>query len=431
VTPVEDPPYVRSGILDFSVMEMELNSSMEGIDLFSVFGDPDLPPFGDDNLSFSVDNTTFPSTIIDGKLTFGRAPGFPGKEGHVVVVAVTAADRSGLKAVQRVDITVMKPPNRPPVYYDSCPIEIPEDDVSYIDLNEYFTDPDGDPMNFAYLGGASDNLTVEIAPNGSAIFRPVRDYFTAQEMLRFRAFDPHGTNGTGTLVVRIANVNDPPYFLRGGLVPDPFEETELDEGGQIAFRVSAADIDNMTSELRYTWSLDGVERTSMGGPTYTWRPGYGDAGEHNLSVRISDGLADIEAEWTATVLETNRPPAILDCWPMNNTEGEGGRKFTFRACATDPDGDPVTFAWRFSDGTVLRTDTGKNSSTFSKELPAGYYIVILDISDGNGGLTRQYIHLKIDPPPPEPDFLGSIWLGFAAIVPLFVLVAYILYAKRR
>jgi hypothetical protein len=309
-------------------------------------------------------------------------------------------DKTGsmaLPATGRFPGPTVEIPNEPPQYNESANrIEIPEDTVFFFDLNGLFWDPDGDPLEFVHIGGAPDNLTVDIAGNGSAILRPSHDYFTAQEILRFRAQDPLGANRTGELMVTIKNVNDPPYLLPGGMVPDPREEIRVNEGEALTFRVSAADIDNKTSELKYTWSIDDVEKTKLGTSVFTWRSAFDDQGPHNVKVRISDGLSCIDADWNITVNDTNRAPMISEAWPVNNTEVAYGTSISFCATANDPDGDPVTFYWRLSDGTLLNTQSGVKTSSFSKVLPGGMqHLVVLDVQDGNGGIARQYIYIRV------------------------------------
>jgi len=425
VTQVNDPPFVKARIPDFTIFEGAINNTMKDIDLFNVFGDPDFPPFGDDSLTFSVDSSQFPATITDNKITFGTAPSFPGKENHIVIVTVTATDKGLLTAQQTVNITVINLNRAPEYIEEKNKIEISEDEVSYFDLHVLFVDPDADPLNFVFLGGASDNLTVEIAPNGSAVFRPAHDYFTAQEILRFKSIDPLGSNRTGELIIRIRNVNDAPYLVPGGMVPDPLEEINVDENLPVTFRVSAADVDNKTSELRYTWFIDDAEKTRLGTSSFAWRPTFEEAGPHIVKVRISDGMAYIDAEWNLTVVNVNQAPLVLDLWPLNNTEVDYNAKITFRANATDPDGDPMTFYWRLSDGTLLKTETGKTSSTFSKILSGGkQHIVVLEVQDGKGGISRQYLYIKVKAKPAStgivPGFEGIAAVGAVALAGLAI-----------
>ena len=395
VAPVEDPPYVKARIPDFIVRENDCNMTMMDIDLFEVFGDPDFPPYGEDNLTFGVDNSTYPAVIDGSMLSFGQAPGLPRKMSNRVTVRVSAADRSGSSATLDVNITIIGCPPPPPEFWGGL-IEILEDETSIIDLNRYFIDPDGSPLAFAYLGGATNNLTVEMAPNGTAVLKPARNYFTPQEILRFRAIDPRGPNMSGELLVRIRNVNDPPYFLPCSIRPDPLEIPLLAEGGEMAFHAAAADIDNKSPELKYTWSVDGVEKTALGGNSFTWRPGYEDAGEHIVSLAVSDGLAGIGAKWNITVLDTNRPPVVVRAWPMNNTEAGWDRSIRFGAEAFDPDGGPLTFTWRLSDGRIIHQDFSVNISTFSRRLPSGRMnMVLLDVEDSGGMVTRETIYINV------------------------------------
>ena len=431
VTPVNDPPFVKTGIPDFTVFEGSVNNTMRDIDLFTVFGDPDFPPFGDDSLAFTVDASQFPKAVITGStLSFGSAPRFPGKENHIVTVAVTATDRSGLTAKQVVNITVVNlwiPPED-----NSCLIEILEDETSYFDLRLKFSNPDGDPMTFIYLGGASDNLTVEVAPNGTAIFKPAPNYFTSQEILRFKAVNPLGSNRTGELIVRIQNVNDPPYLVPGGTVPDPLDDINIDENEAVTFRVTAADIDNKTAELRYTWFVDGVQRTSLGSSAFSWKPAYGEAGQHLVKVLVSDGLAGIEAGWNITVLYARPVPVIIDLWPLNNSVVDGNSFVTFRANVSDLHVGKLTFVWRLADGRMLKTENGTNGSSFRMKLrPDRMYIVILEVQDELGGVTRAYIHLRTRPAEPGTPELPTLGVGLVIAAILLTAATASFWRRKR
>jgi hypothetical protein len=397
-----------------------------------VFGDPDFPPLGDDNLTFTVDNSTFPSVIVDSMLTFGQAPVYSGKANTPVVVTITATDKSGANATTQVNITVININHNPVFNETNNMIEIFNDVVSYYDLHNLFYDPDNDPMNFAYLGGASNNLTVEIAPNGSVVLKPNRSYWSAQELIRFKAIDTLGANTTGDLMIRIINVNQPPYLLPGGQVPDPLEQTTINEGEQLTFRVSAGDVDNKSSDLRYTWSIDNVDKTLLGTSVYTWKTTYTDAGDHNIRCRISDGLGYVDAEWNVSVKNINQAPQILDVWPLNNTEVAWDAKVTFRANATDPDGNPMTFYWRESDGTVLKTQTGVTSSVFSKTLsPGKQHIIVLEVQDNQGGVSRQYIYIKVGSKQAGPGFIPGFETVAALAAVALAAVAIALMRRRN
>jgi len=406
VTPVNNPPLIKNRIPDFQVKEGETNNTMKDIDLFQVFGDPDFPPLGDDNLTFSLDNRSYPSAVIvDAKLTFGPAPVFPGKDNHVILLTLAATDKANLKVSQVINITVINR-NQPPERDHFCMLEILEDAIFYLDLNKIFNDPDDDQLTFTYLGGASGNLSVEMTSNGIVVLTPAMLTVTKEEYLRFRATDSSGLSTSGEQWVRIRHSNRPPDIRE--MVPDPLEDITINEGGSLTLHVTALDIDNRSSDLRYAWSIDNAPRTLQGGPSFTWRPTFDDAGLHSIKLRVSDGLSFTDAEWNITVLNTNRPPVVLRAWPMNNTEILWDTKVRFSAEAEDPDGGLLVFRWTMSDGTLLRLDSGTKSSLFSRQLPSGkQHIVVLDVMDSDGGTTREYFYIKVGE---QPDTTEIPWL---------------------
>lgn len=74
-----------------------------------------------------------------------------------------------------------------------------------------------------------------------------------------------------------------------------------------------------------------------------------------------------------------------------------------------------------SDGTLLKTTTGTTSSTFSKVLSGGkQHIVVLEVQDGKGGVTRAYLYIKVKAKPasdnPLPGFETIALIGALALV---------------
>lgn len=423
VTPEDDPPRVQSPIPDFEVEEGKVNASMRDIDLYNVFTDPDLPPYGDDNLTFSAENGSMPVHIEGNKCSFGVAPAFPGKEDHTLTVKIYAEDRTHQKVFTQVNITVRNV-NRGIIYHEeNSKFVMKEEEVGYFDLYQIFEDEDGDKLTFKYLGGASENLTVEIIhANGTAKITPAKDYVTSQEILTFKASDPLGKNKTGRLTVVVLNVNDPPYVKSA--TPDPLEEITVNEGGEKMFSVVCDDIDNKSSELRYSWYVDDEQKTKFGSSKWVYKPSFDEAGTHEVKVVVSDGVDSVEQVWTVIVLDINRVPIIVDLWPQNNTEVSSGKKIRFVANATDPDGDELTFVWKLADGTELYKSTG-NSSEFEKKLPSGkQHIIIVEVSDGNKSV-RRYLYIKVA----KEEEKGPGFEGLAALTAL--VVAGILLMRRR
>ena len=73
--------------------------------------------------------------------------------------------------------------------------------------------------------------------------------------------------------------------------------------------INAAALDDDGDELSY--SIDD-SRFVQDGSTFTWETAYDDAGEHLVTISVSDGVDTTSQEVTITVENVNRPPVILD-----------------------------------------------------------------------------------------------------------------------
>jgi len=73
--------------------------------------------------------------------------------------------------------------------------------------------------------------------------------------------------------------------------------------------INAAAVDDDGDELSY--SIDDA-RFVQDGSTFTWETSYDDAGDHLVTVSVSDGVDTTNQEVTVTIENVNRPPVILD-----------------------------------------------------------------------------------------------------------------------
>jgi hypothetical protein len=419
------PPYVKERIPDFEVIEGCVNGSARAFDLFQVFGDPGMPPNGDDNLTFTLDNTSFPAFLYDACIFIGVAPVFTGNATHLCSIIITATDRGGMTCSLTVNITVISP-NHPPEFFLDVIVAF-EDAVNFISVRNIVRDEDGDQLTLTYLGGATENLSVEVMQNGTVMLTPLKDYYSGSEILRFKASDHLGASDYAELRVDLKNVNDAPFFIPGSAAPDPLGNITVAEGGNLTFSVGASDIDNTPRQLLYSWYLDGtLVAAKRDNATYLWRINYTMSGRRNITVRISDGVAQIETSWLVNVTNTNQRPVLLEVWPQNNTEVDAGKRINFCATAHDPDGDTLTFTWRHSDGTLLKQSQGVRTSTFSKVLASGkQHDVVLEVSDGNGGVNRTYLYIRVRSPNDhyDPPDWAPLACASGALAALFGLLS--------
>ncbi len=164
----------------------------------------------------------------------------------------------------------------------------------------------------------------------------------------------------------------------------------VDEGETLTFSVTASDPDDET--LSYTWTLDGVEVPAENS-SYTYRPGYENAGTHKVKVVVSDGEDHDALEWRkVTVDNVNRAPTIDpdSCEPTDTTPAvDEGRSLVFEVEASDPDGDDtLSYTWKL-DGD--QASTGSKYYWYKPDYEAaGSHTVEVIVSDGLAQDTRTW-----------------------------------------
>jgi sugar lactone lactonase YvrE len=102
----------------------------------------------------------------------------------------------------------------------------------------------------------------------------------------------------------------------------------------------------------------------------------------------------------------NEAPAITT---VPDLEALAGRPYRYDLAATDPDGDPVTYAVVSGPaGLAVDANTGRVTWT-PTAADIGTHAVVLRASDGRGGVAEQrYVLGVIDPPPNRPPVFTSV-----------------------
>ena len=128
----------------------------------------------------------------------------------------------------------------------------------------------------------------------------------------------------------------------------------VSEGGLQNFTVNATDAEG--EPLAYSWYLDGGLQPGTD-RTFQYRPGYDQAGFHNLTVNITDGKSTVSMNWELRIRNVNRPPEITEALPAGDPGSREGVGVTFSATVRDPDFDTVTVEW-FLDGVRVKSEAG-------------------------------------------------------------------------
>ena len=228
------------------------------------------------------------------------------------------------------------------------------DEGGSITLQGSGSDPDGNDSDLTYLWSQSPATPVISFDNRTLATPEITAPSVALETeitLTLRVDD--GTDHTtDTMVLTIRNVtseNIPPSVRVG---PDQ----TVREGAQVSMLWTATDPDG--DPLAYSWSQNSsMPAISLNSPdssptTFT-APAVDANTEFTFTLAVTAGTHTVEDSLTVTV-RNNQPPSI-DAG-HNRTVSEGAT-VTLTGTASDPDRDPLTYAWTGISGpTVTLTD---------------------------------------------------------------------------
>ncbi|MBI2137567.1 S8 family serine peptidase, partial [Candidatus Woesearchaeota archaeon] len=150
---------------------------------------------------------------------------------------------------------------------------------------------------------------------------------------------------------------------------------KMKEGQTKKLSIIASDPDNDT--LTFKWLLNGTPVSET--DTFTFSPAYNESGSYNLTIIVSDGIAEARAYYTIEVLDYNTAPALA---PIGNHTVNENEKLEFSISASDNE-DTTLFlnATGLPEGASFDNETGMFSwvPTFEQ---SGIYEAIFNVSDG-------------------------------------------------
>ncbi len=215
-------------------------------------------------------------------------------------------------------------------------------------LGDYFTDVDaGDTCTYSVVDDW-DYGTIDITA-GVATLSPDENV-NGSDTVAFRCTDSgSATVDTNSFTISLTSINDAPSIT--GVV-----DVTIEEGTKLVIIAQGVDIDS--SSLAFTASdVDGdfgardysiadlfVDGGNNSG-TFTWTPGYQDAGDYGLGFSVSDGLRASSTNITVTVNPANDGPTFEGELP--NVAIIGGQEtvvvFDLDDYFADADGEELTY----------------------------------------------------------------------------------------
>jgi hypothetical protein len=417
VSPVPDAPTIVPPSVMNAVERVPFRTTV-------LVDDPDLPA---DYLSFSDDSELFDINATDGTIDWTPTP--PDIGTHTCTITVT--DFLGLSDSVLLTIQVANV-NDAPVITSVDRIEADEGDrVTY---QVVATDDDivhGDELT--YTAWSIHSEVHMDASTGAMWFQLERGTVGAVQVL-VMAQDAQGATAQLTLVVDVANVNDPPTI-------DPAGPFTYNEGAQVELRLSFDDPDahlDLEEPEALTITTNGPEWLSadlQGWVRFTAEQAH--VGEHLVTYEVEDreGLsASTEVMWK--VVNLNDDPVITTEVPLELSASEG-EAFLYTLAASDEDGDtliwsddtdlfdidPVTGTISFTPG---QDDVGQHPVTVTVEDSSGssasvtFGLVVKNVNDaplissvlpldGSTFSEGQIVRFSVDATDPDGDRLSILW----------------------
>ena len=289
---------------------------------------------------------------------------------------------------------VYTPPNLPPVGPTGTIELATEEDVPLvIDLAQYFSDPDGDALSFGLeLVGASGGNASLVGSGGARTLTPAANWSGVLD-LQARATDPFGQAATGTIVVTVAAVNDPPRVVWEPHDLATEEDTPIRAAHDVAEVFDDVDGDTLTLSAN---STEGVT-VFMNGTTVDLLPDLDWTGRATITLVAVDPPGE-EAKVTFDLLvgEVNDPPNVVNSGgPARIHETESG---VFWVEVVDMDSDDLDFTWSV-DGRFVAGVEGPTFTYAPGDLTVSSVTVAVTVEDEwNAKATMSWDVVIMDSP---------------------------------
>ena len=354
--------------------------------------DPDVP-FGD-TLSFAAFADALEVTVNaqTGYMTFtptnDQVPEFQ--------ITLRVEDSSFSRAEANLVVTVENR-NDAPTLQPIGPLQFFQGDEVSIQLSADDPDlhqdlPQPEVLTFETVGpdemAADGNGLIEFTPDQTLV---------GDHTVSYTVRDRAGAKVTITVLWTIDDVNDPPE-----VTTDLTGDVEAVEDQQFTLDLEAVDLEN--NLLVWADDSDLFDIDAFTG-RIVLTPTQADVGTHTVTVTVDDGLLLATVTFDLVVINVNDAPTIVSVEPVSGTQVKDG-KATFKATASDEDGDTLTYTWKEGEE-VLAT----GSEPVSVKLGSGKHTITLVVDDGTTSVTET-VEVTVKKSDESPGF-GAILLVMA------------------
>ncbi|MFC4777355.1 Ig-like domain-containing protein [Paenibacillus sp. GCM10023252] len=338
--------------------------------------DPDGDP-----LTFTLNSAAVNGVAVvtpTGGYTYTPGAGFVGTDTFTVLIT----DSNGASVISTVSVNVY---DLPPVAQDLT-LLTPEN----FPVNGTVTasDPNGDPLVFS-LSSTPGNGTLVFNSDGTFTYTPATG-FVGNDSFTFQVTDPFGLNDSGTVII---TVYDLPPIAQDYTITTP-------ENFAVSGQVVATDPNG--DPLVYAINsppANGIAIVNTDG-TFTYTPNNGFVGVDSFTYLVTDPSNESDVG-TVTINVYDQPPVAQDL-DLSTPENV---PISSAVTATDPNGDPLTFALFSgpSNGTVVVNPNGSFTYTPNAAF-IGSDVINIIVTDPFGLSDIATIRITVfDQPPVAQD----------------------------
>jgi hypothetical protein len=151
--------------------------------------------------------------------------------------------------------------------------------------------------------------------------------------------------------------------------------------------------DRETTELNYSWELEGNIIGSAGNITYQL-PGVPASLVFRCTATDGGGLQAVDSISVSVVESINHPP-VISLISANNRYLELGDTTSLLCRATDPDSDPLSYVWSSDAGLVQGNDS---LASYTAPVIQGIYHITCTVKDPSGDSVSENISVLVKDP---------------------------------
>jgi VCBS repeat-containing protein len=244
------------------------------------------------------------------------------------------------------------------------------------------TDPDGATTLTAALIRNVANGSLTLRPDGSFNYTPPSN-FSGTTSFTYQARDGTASSATTTVTINVTAVNDAPFISNA-------PATTATEGVTYGYTLAASDADGDTLQITAP-TLPSWLRFN-GPATISGTPAQSDAGTHDVTMEVSDGVASaVVLRFQVTVQAVDNVPAIATIPQQTATEG-AAFDLDLTKFVTDADTAAGGITYALTSGAppgVTLSSTGRLSGTPQLGASVGQYTVGFTVADATNRVSGQ------------------------------------------